>query len=64
MLFIEKIINVARNYAYIGMIIDTNIHSNPFKNTRKYLLDHISIEHIVDNISVFDNVGSSQLITT
>lgn len=64
MFFIEQWVKLLKNDGCISYIIDTNIHSNPFSDIREFLIRQIRIEKIIDEISVFEWVASSQLIFT
>jgi len=62
MFFFEKAIMLLKKRGFLGFIVDTNIHSNPYLDTRKYVCENITIHKIVDELKVFEGVSSSQLI--
>jgi len=62
MFFIEHSLKLLKPDGYLGFIVDTNIHSNPYHDLREYILENYSIKRVVDEISVFDGVASSQMI--
>ncbi len=64
MLFIEHSLELLKDNGSISFIIDLSFFETAFKHTRKYLLEHTSIDKIVYNINTFENVGSGQIIIT
>jgi len=62
MFFIERSMSLLRKSGKLGFIVDTNIHSNPYGDLREYILTNYSVKTIIDEISVFDGVASSQMI--
>lgn len=62
MFFIEKGNKLLKTNGVLSYIIDTNIHNNPAKDIRKYILEESKIIKIVNNLSGFENVASSQVI--
>ncbi len=62
MFFIEKNIQNLKKSGYLGFLVDTNIHSNPSEDIRKYMVVNSTITDIVDELRAFQNVASSQLI--
>ena len=62
MFFIEKGLNIVHKDGFLTYIVDTNIHSNPSADIRKFIVKNAHILELVDDLSAFDNVASSQLI--
>jgi len=62
MFFIERCIKNVKTNGYIGLIVDTNLHSNPSVDIRKYISEKTQIIKIVDEIKAFEDAASSQII--
>ena len=62
MFFLEKGLELLKENGYLGFIVDNNIHSNPSMDIRKFIADNSSIITIIDELKVFEDVGSGQLI--
>lgn len=62
MFFLEKGLGLLKENGYLGFIVDNNIHSNPSVDIRKYITENSSIITIIDELKVFEDVGSGQLI--
>lgn len=62
MFFIELGFNILGPKKVLYYIVDNNIHSNPSKDIRKYILDNYTLLEIIDKINGFENVNSGQVI--
>ncbi|WP_317900121.1 DUF7149 domain-containing protein [Aurantibacillus circumpalustris] len=62
MLFLELSTRLLKLNGRFSNIIDINIFSPAFEPIRKYLLSKIDVEKIVANLSVFEGVGSGQVL--
>lgn len=62
MFFIERSITLLKGGGYLGLLIDTNLHSNPSRDIRKYIVENTCLITIVDEFNAFQDVGSSQVI--
>lgn len=62
MFFLEKSLEIVKKNGVSTLIVDTNIHSNPSEDIRKYMLQNSSFIEIINDLSVFDGVASSQVI--
>lgn len=60
MFFIESAMKLLKDKGYLGFIVDTNIHSNPSEQLRKWLSQNYKIVKIVDPVRAFQGVASSQ----
>jgi adenine-specific DNA-methyltransferase len=62
MLFLELSTRLLRLKGEFANIIDINIFSPAFETIRKYLVENIALNKIVTNLSVFEGVGSGQVL--
>jgi|688.fasta_scaffold157733_2 hypothetical protein len=62
MFFISQALKLLKPNGYVGFIVDTNIHSNPYLDLRQWLVENFTIIQIVDKINAFEEVASSQVI--
>lgn len=62
MFFIAQALILLKDNGYLGFIVDTNIHSNPYQELREWLAKNFSIIKIVDEIDAFEDVASYQVI--
>ena len=62
MLFLELSTKLLRSNGKFSNIIDINIFSPAFESIRKYLIGKVSISEIVTSLSVFEGVGSGQVL--
>lgn len=62
MFFVERSLSLLKLGGDLGIIIDTNIHSNPSEDIRHYMAENFKIIEIIDEIRAFKEVASSQVI--
>ena len=62
MMFLELSTKLLHSDGYFTNIIDLNILSPAYLPIRKYLNNKVSIQKLIVNISVFEDVGSGQVI--
>ena len=62
MFFIEKAVLLLKKRGTMSYIVDTSIHSNPYEDIRRYLVNYTSISKITNSLNVFDGVASAQTI--
>ncbi len=62
MFFLEKSLEISKKDGISTFIVDTNIHSNPSEDIRKYMLQKSSFIEVINDLSVFEGVASSQVI--
>ena len=62
MFFVERSLSLLKSRGCLGIIIDTNIHSNPSEDIRRYIVENFQILEIIDEIRAFKEVASSQVI--
>lgn len=62
MLFLELSTKLLKEKGEFTNIVDINIFSPAFEGIRKYLVDNISLSKLVTNLSVFEGVGSGQVL--
>lgn len=62
MFFVELFIKLSKPHGSLGLIVDTNLQSNPSKDIREYISKNTTILTITNEIKAFENVASSQII--
>ena len=62
MFFLEKGFKILKQGGVLSYIMDLNILENPFIDIRKYITQKMSILEIIKGLTVFENVGSGQVI--
>lgn len=64
MFFLEKGFSMLDEKGILFYIQDLNLLENTFIPIRKYITDNFSIIEIIKDLTVFENVGSGQIITS
>lgn len=64
MFFFEQSLNWIKEGGVISFIVDTSLFETAYKDLRKYILENSKINYLITDLSVFDGVGSGQVIIT
>jgi hypothetical protein len=62
MFFVELGLRILATQKVLYYIIDNNIHSNPSRDIRSYIINNHTLLEVIDKIDAFDKVNSGQVI--
>ncbi len=62
MFFFEKGFKICKPKGVLSFIVDFNVLENPFIALRRYIIENWDILKIHNNLKVFDDVGSGQIM--
>ena len=62
MFFFENGFKISKSKGILSFIVDFNVLENPFIALRRYIIENWDILKIHNNLKVFDDVGSGQII--